>query len=77
MKNGRWLAVEISVTTKAKQELSNTRKCLEAGYDQVIILFLDETKLEDFQNLLRDFLTLEEQLKISAGLVYDFSRFLC
>ncbi len=76
IKAGKRLAVEISVTTKAKQESSNVRKCLESGYDHVILLFIDETKLTQFQNLLKDFFTQEEQSKISAGLVYDFCSFL-
>lgn len=47
-KEGRRVAVEISVTTSVEHELKNARKCLEAGYGLVIIASLDTGRLRSF-----------------------------
>ncbi len=44
--------MEISVTTRAAQAITNVKKCLAAGYEKVIALFLDETKLKAFEELM-------------------------
>ncbi|MHB8172961.1 MAG: type IV secretory system conjugative DNA transfer family protein [Nitrospirota bacterium] len=74
--DGTRFAVEVSVTTNLNQEINNIRKCLQAGYDKVIVLFLEENKTGEFQDLTRKVLTDEERSRISVGLVYDFCRFL-
>lgn len=75
-RNGERLAVEISVTTDLNDEIGNVRKCLQARYDRVIILFLDENKAGEFQNTIGKILANEEISRVSVGLVYDFYRFL-
>ncbi len=75
-RNGERLAVEISVTTDLNDEIGNVRKCLQARYDRVIILFLDENKAGEFQNTIGKILTEEEISRVSVKLVYDFYRFL-
>ncbi len=76
LRGGKKTAVEISVTTKTNQEVGNVQKSLQAGYDQIVILFLEENKMTEFQNIVKDVFTEKEQYKISIGLVYDFCRFL-
>ena len=44
-REGHRVAVEISVTTSAKHELKNAQKCLEAGYDLVILSAADAEHL--------------------------------
>lgn len=66
-KDGSRVAVEISITTKAEHELSNVRKCLQAGYSQIITLFFDEAKLAEFKTLIEQALTDEERSRVLAG----------
>ena len=44
-REGLRIACEVSVTTSAQQELANLRKCLAAGYDQVVSCCADKRKL--------------------------------
>lgn len=70
------IAVEISITTPVIHEVNNNiTKCLKAGYSKVVVLTLEEAKMLDIQNLIKKFLSSEEQTKVIAGLVYDFDRF--
>jgi excisionase family DNA binding protein len=48
-KNDILVAVEISSTSKADQEIQNIRKCLEAGYDYVISVLSDEKALSSLK----------------------------
>ena len=73
--DGKRIAVEVSITTGVKHEINNTSKCLEAGYGQIVALFLDESKMADFQSLIKETFTEEEQLRISVGLTYVFCSF--
>lgn len=75
-REGKRLAVEISVTTNWNDEVGNIRKCLQARYDQVVILFLDENKTGEFRNIIGKIFTEAERLRVSAVLVYDFYRYL-
>ena len=70
------IAVEISITTKPEHEVGNIRKCLEAGYTKVVLLLTEEDKLNEFLELSKKAFTEDEQQRITAGLVYDFCRFL-
>jgi general stress protein 26 len=45
VKDDMRVAVEISSTSKAQQEVANIRKCLEAGYDYVLSVSADEPGL--------------------------------
>jgi len=74
-KNGNRLAVEISVTNRAEYELSNAIKCKEAGYSKLIFLFLDESKMKAFEELIRGHFSEDDLSNISMGLLYDFCRF--
>jgi hypothetical protein len=38
--------VEIAVASKSERELAHIRYCLEAGYNRVITVFIDEGLLE-------------------------------
>jgi hypothetical protein len=40
------MAVEIAVQSRPQRELKNIRKCLEAGYERVLALFLDSELLQ-------------------------------
>lgn len=75
-KDSQKLAIEISVTTTVEHELSNAAKCLNAAYERIIILFLEESKLDEFTALTIEKFTDGERLKIKMGLTYDFCRFL-
>lgn len=75
-RDGKRTAVEISVTTKTGHEIDNAKKCLRARYDRVIVVFLEEYKLAEFQSLVEELFTSEEQKKISVGFVYDFCQIL-
>lgn len=41
------VAVEISVVTDVLREIRNMEKCLDAGYDRVLALFVDETAIPE------------------------------
>ena len=75
-RDGKRLAVEISITTRPDHEIGNVKKCLDAGYAQVMALFLDEDKLAEFQALCKPVLTDEERLRVSAGHLAGFCRLL-
>jgi hypothetical protein len=53
-KDGKRVAVEISVTTRAAHELENIRRDLNGGYTNVICLFASPAALEATQCLLKD-----------------------
>ena len=50
-RDGKKTAVEVSVTSSAKHELKNVDKCVASGYDQVVVLFLDEKEMEKLRKL--------------------------
>lgn len=54
------LACEISVTTSPEQELSNVRKCLEAGFEEVVVVSDEEDRRERTEAYLREELSDEE-----------------
>ncbi len=74
-RNGQAIAVEISITTKADQEMNNIVKCLKAGYDRVISLHENEDKVEKVKHLTADALSSEEQKKLRVGSIYEFGVF--
>jgi hypothetical protein len=75
LKDGQRTAIEVSVTTPVDHEIGNAGKCLKAGFGRVIILFLEESKVNEFESLVKETLTKEELARIKAGLAYDFCRF--
>ena len=48
-RNGQTIACEITVTTPIAHEVGNARKCLEAGYQHVVLVSADEARLEKLQ----------------------------
>lgn len=74
-RDGIKIAVEVSITTGIEHEAGNAAKCLNAGYGKVVALFLEEAKLEEFQNYIKGAFLEGDRQKILSGLVYDFCRF--
>lgn len=73
-RDGIRIAVEVSITTGIEHEAGNAAKCLNAGYGKVVALFLEEAKLEEFQNHIGKVLSDESRQKVLSGLAYDFCR---
>ena len=46
LKEGKKIAIEISVTTSPEHEVGNIEKCLKAGYDRVVMVAQDKRSLE-------------------------------
>jgi hypothetical protein len=63
-RDGKKLAIEISVTTGDTQELHNIEKCLRAGYDPVIVCSQEKKNLEAIRKAMVDKLSAEEQGKV-------------
>lgn len=61
-KDGKRIAVEISVTTNIKWELHNIEKCLDAGYDHVYCC----TDNPNMQTSLRNMVSESEQQRVSV-----------
>ena len=70
-RDGKRLAVEISITTRPDHEVGNVKKCLEAGYAQVMALFLEEGKLAEFQALGKLAMTDEDRLEYRRDTLLD------
>jgi excisionase family DNA binding protein len=58
------IALEISTTSKADQEIQNIRKCLDAGYDYVISVCDDEKSLEAIKKEVRKAFSFKEKERI-------------
>jgi hypothetical protein len=65
-KDGLKIACEVSVTTDATWEVHNIKKCLAAGYDQVILCSSQAKMLQSVQGKLKVECSPEEQQKILA-----------
>ena len=63
-KNDVKVAIEISSTSTADQEIQNIRKCLEAGYNYVICVCSDEKRLPTLKAEVRKSLALRERERI-------------
>lgn len=50
-RNGKRIACEISITTSDEHELGNVTKCLEAGYDTVVLCSPNRKTLDKAKNL--------------------------
>lgn len=61
------VAVEVSVTTDAENELGNITKCLSGGYDHVICAVSEEATLQAVRTKVRKTLTLDERRKVRFG----------
>jgi hypothetical protein len=63
-RNGKRIAVEVSVTTTDTWETHNVEKCLSAGYDEVIICSNDLKNLAKIQAQLERKLSKAQLLKV-------------
>ena len=63
-KGGKQIACEVSVTTDVIWEMHNIRKCLDAGYSQVLSCVSDKKNLPVFQKKTQEIFTESEQSKI-------------
>jgi hypothetical protein len=65
-KDGKTIAVEISVTTTAKWEIHNMQKCLAARYDMVIACTDNQSTSKQMQQLILDSFSDVEKKKIKV-----------
>ncbi|MBN1549959.1 hypothetical protein JW979_00760, partial [bacterium] len=63
--SGRRIACEISLTSKLSQEMGNIRKCLDAGYDKVIVCSQEKRALSSLKKLATDGFNPSEQNRLS------------
>jgi Type IV secretion-system coupling protein DNA-binding domain/TraM recognition site of TraD and TraG len=63
-RDGKKIAVEISVTTNAEQELHNIEKCLGAGYESVVACSPEPKNLAAIRKLTAGALTPEQHAKV-------------
>ena len=70
------VAIEVSSTTKANQEMQNIRKCLEAGYDYIICVSSEEKRLFSLKTEARKYFTMKERERIRFYLPSKVKDFL-
>jgi excisionase family DNA binding protein len=70
------VAIEVSATTRAEQEVQNIRKCLEAGYDYIICVSEDENKLASIKKESRKSFNVRERERIKYFLPSNVKNFL-
>ncbi len=64
-RDGKRIAVEISVTTGSEHEVGNIEKCLRAGYDTVILCSPEKRTLERVEGLVSERLSEADREKIN------------
>ena len=64
LKDGKKIAIEISVTTSPEHECSNIEKCLKAGYDRVVMVAQDKRSLEKIRVLAIEKMVESDQEKV-------------
>ena len=70
------VAVEISSTSKPEYEVSNIRKCLEAGYDYVVSVCSDEERLSLLKTEVKKSFSFKERERIRFYLPSRLKDFL-
>ena len=60
----RVIAIEISVTTNAEDEISNLTKCLKAAYPQIVVVSPSRRKLGNIQVEFKKVTTAEDQTRV-------------
>lgn len=70
------VAIEISSTSKAGQEVQNIRKCLDAGYDYVVCVCADEKRIPLLKKESRKSFTLREIERLRFLLPSQIKEFL-
>ena len=63
------VAVEISITTDAANELTNIQKCLKAQYNRIFVLCSQKTTIENLKKLVEQNCQAPEQGKINISLL--------
>lgn len=63
-RNGKKIACEISITTSGDQELKNIEKCLNAGYERVVLCSPEKKTLENVKSLVSQELNESDQKKV-------------
>ena len=63
-KEGIAVAVEIAIHSRPERECHNILKCLDAGYDRVMALFLDLRLLQETRSLFVKDATLEQRQRV-------------
>lgn len=69
------VACEVSVTTTGGQEVENVRKCLRAGFEQIVVIASDERRLRTLSKAIADALPPNEAGRIeyvSAAAIVDY-----
>lgn len=64
VKDAARLAVEIAMHSRPSRECQNIRKCLKAGYDRVLALFLEPALLQDTRRLFTSDAPAEERRRV-------------
>ena len=70
------VAVEVSVSTDAENEIGNIKKCLAAGYDYVICAVSDEKTLNNLKTKRWKVFSLSERKRIRYGSPSEFKNIL-
>ncbi|MHB8173967.1 MAG: helix-turn-helix domain-containing protein [Nitrospirota bacterium] len=70
------IAIEISATSKVDYEIQNIRKCLEAGYDYVILVSSDDKQLSALKTGAKKSFTVGERERIRFCLPSEVKGFL-
>jgi excisionase family DNA binding protein len=75
-KDGARIACEVSVTSTTAYETKNILKCLEAGYDHVVVISASRKKLPILKRAVRAAIPLHQQEKIRVLGLVDMLSFL-
>ena len=73
-RDGVLTAVELSVTSTVEREMNNLLKCLREAYYRVVMLFLDDSLLQNFHDLIASKLNKEELDRVRVGSLNEFHR---
>lgn len=57
-------AVEISSTTKPEHEIGNIKKCLQAGYDYILVVSADDKQLSEIKRLAKKTFNFKERERL-------------
>lgn len=74
-REGKKIAVEVSVTTNENWEAHNVEKCFTAGYTEVVVCSTDANHLQKIQTLIQNKLAKELQAKVFCLLPDDVAKF--
>lgn len=75
-KDGHRVAVEVAVVSKPEREISHITNCLEADYDRIITVFVDERLLAKTQQQLAESLSAEQLTRVTLLSVKQLGKLL-